>query len=162
MSSPLSPRHRPPLQCFDGSPEIDKITQGFVKHLDLSTPVNLGVKFDWVVSLGVGAFLPAVSVDTFVENIARHAGVGIILSWGDAFRAVHGHDRNLHVAKKSSRTAEELRVQMRSLGFRYAAPATEQLRRAATFPWLKAQLLVFIRVDAAATTRTAEGDVDLY
>ncbi|MCL4138881.1 UNVERIFIED_CONTAM: hypothetical protein GTU68_020771, partial [Idotea baltica] len=66
---------------YDGSLNIEKLTENFVQSLELSGPVYLGRKFDWVLSLEVGEHIPAQFEDIFLENLNKHADKGIILSW---------------------------------------------------------------------------------
>ena len=141
------------VQCFDGAPGIAAITHGAVKELDLSVRIDLGVTFDWVISIGVGVFIPRPRVDVFISNIARHATRGIILDWGStAFsstvREAHELLPRAQLARGTSgveMSAVQLRAALASLHFRYVPAATERLRRAAAFPSTKDHLLVFAR-----------------
>ncbi|CAG5124210.1 unnamed protein product, partial [Candidula unifasciata] len=52
-----------------------------VKFLDLTAPQYGLPAYDWVVSVEVGEHIPAKFEDIYLDNLARHAKEGIVLSW---------------------------------------------------------------------------------
>ncbi|KAK7004434.1 hypothetical protein BgiMline_005954, partial [Biomphalaria glabrata] len=52
-----------------------------VKFLDLTSPQYDVPIFDWVLSIEVGEHIPPQYEDTYLDNLARHAREGLILSW---------------------------------------------------------------------------------
>ncbi|CAG0914564.1 unnamed protein product [Notodromas monacha] len=75
----------PPLiksfEGFDGALNIENITQGFVKHLDLTLAANLNRSFDWVISFEVAEHIPRRYESVFLYNLVKHSDYGIVLSW---------------------------------------------------------------------------------
>lgn len=67
---------------FDGSGNIAALTNGFVNYADLSQPLQIQPRADWVFSLEVAEHLPNQREGFYVRNLHAHACVGILLSWG--------------------------------------------------------------------------------
>jgi len=68
--------------AFDGIEEVPRITDGRVQGpVDLAKPVTLYRRFDWVLCLEVGEHLPKGTEDILMDNIARHAKIGAVISW---------------------------------------------------------------------------------
>ncbi|XP_069982790.1 uncharacterized protein [Penaeus vannamei] len=79
---------------YDGALNIDDITGGFVRYADLSQPVHLGERYDWVMSLEVGEHIPKKYEAHYVDNLVRHACKGIVISWAVIGQAGHHHINN--------------------------------------------------------------------
>lgn len=60
------------IQVAENELMINK--EEFLKY-DLSKPLNLGKKFDLVISLEVAEHLPPAAADTFVDNLVQHGDV---------------------------------------------------------------------------------------
>ena len=89
------------MALFDGTTNIDALTNGHVQPRDLSQPLSLGRKFDWVMSLEVGEHIPRQFEHTFISNIVNHATTGIVLSWAVVGQRGTGHINtrsNAHIA----------------------------------------------------------------
>lgn len=57
---------------------------GKIQQLELGAPVNLGRRFDWVMSIEVGEHIPVESEDIFMDNVIRHACKGgLSVDYGD-------------------------------------------------------------------------------
>ena len=52
-----------------------EVNPGFIRHDDLTTPINFGRKFDLVQSLEVAEHLPPAAAAGFVTTLARHGDV---------------------------------------------------------------------------------------
>ena len=87
---------------YDGNPKTSQFTQGVCQVLDLSIPVQLPERYEWVLSLEVGEHIPAAYETTFIQNLDRHNTWGVILSW-----AVEGQGGHGHVNERSNRYIEE-------------------------------------------------------
>ena len=70
------------FRAFDGSGNIDALTDGFVHYADLSQPLELRPRADWVFSLEVAEHLPNQREGFYVRNLHAHNCFGILLSWG--------------------------------------------------------------------------------
>jgi len=121
--------------AFDGIPGVERLSGGRVKEVQLAVPMDLGRSFDWIMCLEVGEHMPKGSEDTLLENIARHARLGAIISWATPdFPSPH-HPNTLSVA-------ESTRLVHRH-GFTQDVPLTLGLRAAAEIEWLKQTAAVY-------------------
>ena len=123
--------------CYDGIPDIERITNGKVLHLDLSRRAELDRKADWVLALEVGEHIPRQFESTFIENVDRYNTHGCVLSW-----AVPGQGGDGHV---NCRPPDYIKGLFSRLGYQNDAAWEETLRKAATLPWFKNSLHVFRR-----------------
>lgn len=76
---------------YDGALNIEDLSGGFMRYGDLSQPMHLGKKYEWVMSLEVAEHVPKKYEANFVENLIRHACKGIILSWAVPGQPGHHH-----------------------------------------------------------------------
>ncbi len=107
-----------------------------VHFADLSTPLDASMPaYDWVLCLEVGEHLSTDSENIFIDNVAGHARLGIVMSW-----AVPGQGGNEHVNERPNDWVIE---QLRSRAFTYDKEASDILREEATFSWFKNTLMVF-------------------
>ena len=67
--------------AFDGAPYSEEKTNGRVKFLDLSVPIYHLNTYDWIVSVEVAEHIPKEFEHIFLDNLVRHAEIGIVLSW---------------------------------------------------------------------------------
>jgi len=65
---------------YDGSSDVEDYTHGYIKYSDLSLPVNTPPS-DWVLSLNVGANIPATLEGMVIRNLHANNCKGIIISW---------------------------------------------------------------------------------
>jgi hypothetical protein len=126
----------------DGNPYSAQLVHHPVYIADLSKPVNLGARYDWVLSLEVGEHIPAEYEETFMQNLDKHSKDGIVLSW-----AVRGQGGDGHVNCKDN---EEVIPVVCSMGYDYEIVKTKELREeCATYPnvgwWFRNTLMVFRR-----------------
>lgn len=122
---------------YDGSPWIEKATNGNVKYLELTIPQYGLPLYDWIISLEVAEHIPAVYENVYLGNLIRHAKRGIILSW-----AVPGQGGIGHV---NGQTASYVEEKMKTLCFDKDNDKSNELRQSATLPWLKQNMYVYIR-----------------
>ncbi|CAK8996436.1 Uncharacterized protein SCF082_LOCUS4790 [Durusdinium trenchii] len=120
---------------FDGNPATWEITEGRCLQADLSRDLDLGTRWDWVLSLEVAEHIPREFENSFLKNLDRHTCSGMVLSWGN--QAGEGH--------VNLRTSEEVEELMREHGFLSLPEKTAELRAAATLPWLQSTVMVFKR-----------------
>ena len=125
------------MALFDGTTNIDSLTNGHVQPRDLSQPLSLGRKFDWVMSLEVGEHIPRQFEHTFISNIVNHATRGIVLSWAVVGQRGTGHINtrsNAHIAAALARE-----------GWAKDEQASQAARDVATMGWFKGSLGVYRR-----------------
>jgi len=127
------------LKCegFDGNPDTLLLTDGLGSVLDLSHPFDLNCQFDWVMSLEVGEHLPKEYEDVFLDNLDRHAKVGIVLTWALKGQGGYGHF--------NEQDNEYIKEQMIKRGYENDLIAENILRNSSSFWWFKNTVMVFRR-----------------
>lgn len=130
---------------YDGSENIDIITDGFVKFIDLAEPKFLGKKYDWAMSIEVAEHLPMHLEANFLYVLDVHNRNGVVLSW-----AVPGQGGHAHVNCQSNEYVQC--VMTKILNYSYDDAAAARMRAAATVSWLKNTVMVFSRSDDHVAT----------
>ena len=120
---------------YDGTENIEQITTGLVKRMNLAEEQNLGRQFDWVMSLEVGEHIPAAKESIFLNNIIRHAKTGVVLSW-----AVPGQPGRNHINNLSN---DQVKEKMLKLGFRSDYKAQNIIRKATEVWYFQNTVMVF-------------------
>ncbi|KAB7508129.1 hypothetical protein Anas_10100 [Armadillidium nasatum] len=64
-------------------PNIQYVTQGFVKYFNPNQKFNVGKTFDWVVSFGMDENVSCGIEHIYVDNLISHAKEGLIFSLGE-------------------------------------------------------------------------------
>lgn len=122
---------------YDGNPDTFLLSGGIAHVADLSAPVDLGKKFDWVLSLEVGEHLPKKFETQFIENLDRHNSHGIVLSWALKGQGGYGHF--------NEQPNEHIKNLMASYGYLNDIEAENKLRECSYLPWFKNTIMVFRR-----------------
>ncbi len=65
-----------------------------MKYLDLTLPQYGLPMYDWVISLEVAEHIPAQFEAVYMDNIARHAREGVVLSWARPGQGGYSHVNN--------------------------------------------------------------------
>lgn len=127
------------LNCigYDGNPETPEISGGVAEVIDLSIPINLEKRFDWVLSLEVGEHLPKKFEKIFVENLHKHNIRGIVLSWAVKGQGGFGHF--------NCQNNDYVKTMMAEYGYTNDVEAEEYLRKLSFLPWFKNTVMVFRR-----------------
>jgi hypothetical protein len=120
---------------YDGNPDTFKLSGGVARVADLSQPLDLGKKFDWVMSLEVGEHLPKEFEKTFIENLSRHALHGIVLSW-----AIQGQGGFGHFNEQDN---DYIKSVILPYGYTNDIYAENMLRNYSRLPWFKNTIMVF-------------------
>lgn len=120
---------------FDGNPNTEQLTNSVCKVLDLSQVVDLGVKYDWVLSLEVGEHIPKQFEPWFILNLHRHNTKGIVLSWAIPGQGGHGHF--------NEQSNEYITNIITHLGYTRDTVTENILRAASTHFWFKNTIMVF-------------------
>ncbi|KAK7073429.1 hypothetical protein SK128_013942 [Halocaridina rubra] len=123
---------------FDGALNIEPLSQGFIKYLDLSKEQDLGERFDWVMSVEVGEHIPHEYETVFLENLVRHACKGLVLTWSSEIGKGHFHV-NIH-------PREYIIDRVVKMGLKHDPVAQETLTETISLDYIKKGLMVF-RVD---------------
>ena len=123
---------------YDGNPDTFQLTGGIGHVIDLSEPIDLGKKFDWVLSLEVGEHLPKKFETIFIENLHRHNIHGIVLSWALKGQGGYGHF--------NEQSNDYIKNIMATYGYLNDVGAENQLRECSFLPWFKNTIMVFRKV----------------
>ena len=132
-----------PTIGFDGRPQLAPNCH----HLDLAVEFDLGYKADWVISLEVGEHIPAEHQSTFLDNICNPCLYGLVLSWAKPNQPGRGH--------VNCQPQDKIIEEVVGRGFRYDVQMTRALRNT-ELPWLKYNLLAFIRISSFRSVLTLE------
>lgn len=124
-----------PCDCYDGNPHTELLSNGKCKVLDLTNKINLGKKYDCVLSLEVGEHIPVEYERVFIENIINHSSKLIIISW-----ATIGQGGCGHVNEKPNDYIESI---FKQYTWNRDTEAEKKLREAAELWWFKGSILVF-------------------
>jgi len=125
------------VDSFDGAPFVEELTHGRVRFLDLALPQYWLPVYDWTVCLEVLEHLPPVYESTALDNLARPARVGVVLSWARPGQGGFGH--------VNPRPRNYVVDAMERRGFRVDEIWTTKLRDAATFDWFSFTVNVYRR-----------------
>jgi len=79
------------VEAYDGNPEVELVTDGFGKVLDLSKTFDLNKKYDVVCSLEVAEHIPKEYEKIYIENLLRHCSNLLIISWAKIGQRGCGH-----------------------------------------------------------------------
>lgn len=123
------------VEGYDGNPATPKLTNGAAEVVDLSQPVELKKRFDWIMSIEVGQQIPKEFQNNFLENIHKHCTKGVILSW-----AVKGQGGYGHLNQQNNEVIKKL---MADYGFTNDLETENALRKSGSASWLKQTLMVF-------------------
>lgn len=125
------------LYCegYDGNPNTPELSEGFAQVADLSVPLELKRKFNWVLSLEVGEHIPKKYERIFIENLIKHCQSGIVLSW-----ALKGQGGQGHFNERSNRYIKKV---MKKHGLINDVEAETFLRENARANWLQNTIMVF-------------------
>lgn len=124
------------VEGYDGNPNVDTISGGVAKQLDLSNPFDFKKKFDVVMSLEVAEHIPKEYENIYVNNLITHCGGYLIISW-----AIPGQGGKGHVNEQPNKYVLNL---FKNLGFEYLEEFTECLRSNITnCIWFKNTIFIF-------------------
>jgi hypothetical protein len=123
--------------AFDGAPFVEEATKGLVKFLDLSLPIYHLSVYDWVLSIEVAEHIPKEFENIYLDNLARYARYGIIISW-----AAEGQDGFSHINGKNFPYVKSV---IEARNFTHDVESSKLLQASAEFWWLKNNLNVFRR-----------------
>lgn len=122
---------------FDGNPNTKTLTNGLCSVLDLSQPIQLEKKYDWILSLEVGEHIPKELENNFISNLDNNNTKGIILSWAIPGQGGHGH--------YNEQSNDYIKNRFLKLGYINDLEAEKFLRDNSNHWWFKNTIMVFKR-----------------
>lgn len=125
------------LDCFDGNPNTPEMTGGLGKVLDLSQDFDLGKKYECVISLEVGEHIPKEREHVFLNNLDKHCGHCIILSW-----ALPGQGGDGHFNEQPN---EYIIKEMEKRNYNHWKEASDYFRSSVSLWWFKKTIMVFLK-----------------
>lgn len=129
------------VEAYDGIVGIDGLSEGAVRHWDLTSQGWRPDPRPWVVCLEVMEHIPREHESTALEHLTACAERGIILSWGTPASLPNP----LHV---NVRENHEVEVLMQGTGFDRDVAAEKALRAHAALHWFRVSLMVYRRREA--------------
>lgn len=123
---------------FDGNPYTPELTGGRCKVLDLTSDFNMDQR-DCVLTLEVGEHIPFVYQHKFIDNVVKHAGRFVILSWGVVGQGGYGH--------VNCQENDYIKHLFMDRGFYNKMYIENMIRAAADSTWFKNTIMVFKRTD---------------
>jgi hypothetical protein len=123
---------------YDGAENIEEVTKGHVKFLDLSEPLPSSMeKGDWSMSIEVGEHIPVQNEVIFVYNVLSMCKNSTVLSW-----ALPGQMGHHHVNLRSN---QYVKSKFECVGFTFQNKDTTMLRNTVdnSCPWLRKTVMVF-------------------
>ena len=123
---------------YDGSENIEIITNNFVKFIDLAEPKFLGTKYDWAMSIEVAEHLPMHLESNFLYMLHVHNNMGVVLTW-----AVPGQDGHRHVNCQSNSYVKCVMTKL--LNYTVVEEVNTKLKSVATLSWIKNTAMAFFK-----------------
>ena len=123
--------------AYDGAPFTEETSEGRVTFLNLTLPQYGLPVYDWIMSLEVAEHIPSQFENIFIDNIARHAKEGVVLSWARPRQGGYSHVNEKPFGYVIG--AMEFR------GFTHDAIESQKLKKVATVNWLKSNTNVYRR-----------------
>lgn len=148
--------------AVDGSPIAGMATFGKVQVLDLTkdvrrkseeTSTTLQEQFDLGFCIEVAEHLPPEAETQFLRNLDYLVKFALVLSWSN------DRDNQYHLNPKSSGEVREL---LGRYNFVEKEEYTEEFRAASQVPWVKKNVMVFVRADLFQNGRSARRADELY
>lgn len=118
----------------DGTAGVETLSGGLVLQYDLTRRIHWRPPADWAMCIEVGEHIPAELSPQFLDNLARAATQGLIVSWATPGQRGRGH---VHC-----QPPEWVVAQLERRGWRESRAATKLARDMAQGGWRR-KLLVF-------------------
>eukprot|EP01036_Dinobryon_divergens_P030171 gene30171-39368_t len=123
---------------YDGSENIENVTSGFVKFIDLAEPKFLGKNYDWAMSVEVAEHLPMHLESNFLYMMHVHNKMGMVITW-----AVPGQGGHHHVNCQSNSYVKCVMTKL--LNYTVVEEVNNKLKSVATLHWIKSTAMVFFK-----------------
>ena len=105
--------------------------------MDLTIPQYGLPVYDWIISLEVAEHIPKQYESIYIDNLARHARLGLVISWASPGQRGYSH--------VNTRPFDYVNKVIGGLGFTYDSNSTDVLRGASKVDWLQRNIIVFRR-----------------
>lgn len=122
---------------YDGSVNIEEVTNGKVKYLNLAEKINFNCNYDIVMSLEVAEHIPKEFEEVYVNNLVKCSREGILITWSRIGQGGHFHVNN--------KNREDVMKLFESKGYKYQNEITERLKNSTQVDWLKSNILYFTK-----------------
>lgn len=124
---------------YDGSVNIEDITKGKVKYLNLAEPIKFECNYDIVISLEVAEHIPNKFEDIYVNNLVKCSREGILITWSKIGQGGHYHVNN--------KNKEDVIKLFEGKGLKYEKEISKRLKIIAKISWLKNNILYFTKLN---------------
>lgn len=120
---------------YDGSVNIEEVTQGKVKYLNLAEPIEFQCNYDIVMSIEVAEHIHKLYEEIYVDNLIKCSKEGILISWSKI-----GQGGHFHVNNKNKEDAIKL---FEKKNLKYDINITANIKNATKFKYLRDNILYF-------------------
>lgn len=114
---------------------IEEVTKGKVKYLNLAEPIHFECNYDIVMSLEVAEHIPKMYEEIYINNLIECCKESILITWSRI--GLKGH---YHVYNKNREDVIKL---FERKGFNYVTSITNRLKNATNIWYLKNNILFF-------------------
>lgn len=122
---------------FDGAVNIEEVTDGKIKYLNLAEPIKFECSYDVVMSIEVAEHIPKLYEEIYVSNLIKCCKEILLVTWSRIGQAGHFHVNN--------KNREDVIKLLEGKGLKYNSNITYELKKIARIPWLKNNILYFTR-----------------
>lgn len=131
--------------AFDAVQSVGDISGGRVNEVDLAKPFTLWRTFKWAFCLEVGQQMSPKSLQTLLQNLRRHAEIGLVISLA-SLRSLGVQDSSDAAISKDDAVFDKAELTAfveRETGFRFDKAATAAVRQACELGELGKTVAVF-------------------
>lgn len=120
---------------YDGSVNIEDVTNGKVKYINLAEPIKIKCNYDYVISIEVAEHIAKEYEDIYINNLIKCAKEGIVITWAGIGQGGHFHVNN--------KAREDVIKIFKKKGLEYDKEKTNQIANGTELDYLKNNILFF-------------------
>lgn len=120
---------------YDGSVNIEEVTNGRIKYLNLAEPINIKCNYDFIISIEVAEHIPKEYETIYLNNLIKCAKESIIITW-----ATIGQTGHFHINNKAKEDVIKL---FESKGLKYNEKSTNKIAYGTSYLYLKRNIMVY-------------------
>lgn len=135
MYCPIISRMARKCDQYDGSVNIEEITHGKTKYLNLAQPIKFECSYDVAMSIEVAEHIPKIYEDVYVNNLIKCSKEAILITWSKIGQGGHFHVNN--------KNREDVISLFERKGLKYNSDIVDRLKNVTNIWWLKNNILYF-------------------
>lgn len=122
---------------YDGSVNIEEVTNGKVKYLNLAESIKFSCNYDIVMSIEVAEHIPKEYEDVYINNLIKCSKGGLLITWSKIGQGGHYHVNN--------KNREDVIKLFNKRGMKYQYGITNRLKNVTKISYLKNNILYFTK-----------------